>query len=143
VRWERIFDEAVARADQRLEDAGLAPTPEGLTPHSLRPTYISLRVALGHDPATIAQDAGHADMAVTCRIYTHVMRLQEGDRERLKALVNGGVLAPNGTGAATKDPNNAGEQSSRNDETTGFPGASPDSWGETRTPDLTIMSRAL
>ena len=73
----------------------------------------------------------------------HVMRLQEGDRERLKALVNGGVLAPNGTGAATKDPNNAGAQPSRNDETTGFPGASPDSWGETRTPDLTIMSRAL
>jgi hypothetical protein len=30
-------------------------------PHS----YISLRVALGHDPATIARDAGHADMAGT------------------------------------------------------------------------------
>ena len=26
-------------------------------------------------------------MAVTFRIYTHVMRLQEGDRERLEALV--------------------------------------------------------
>jgi len=67
-----------------------APITEGLTPHSLRHTYISLRVALGDDPAVISQDAGHADMAVTLRIYTHVMRLQEGDRERLKALVNGG-----------------------------------------------------
>jgi integrase len=40
-----------------------------MTSHSLRHTYISLRVALGHDPATIAQDAGHADMAVVgCRV---------------------------------------------------------------------------
>jgi integrase len=140
---KRIFDKAVELADRRLEDAGLAPTPEGLTPHSLRHSYISLRVALGHDPATIAQDAGHADMAVTFRIYTHVMRLQEGDRERLKGLVNGGVLAPNGTGAPANDPNNAPADVSQNDETPGFPGASDDSWGGTRTPDLTIMSRAL
>jgi integrase len=119
---KRIFDKAVELADRRLEDAGLAPMPEGLTPHSLRHTYISLRVALGHDPATIAQDAGHADMAVTFRIYTHVMRLQEGDRERLKALVNGGVLAVIGSGTAGEDPNATGKQTSRNDETPGFPG---------------------
>jgi integrase len=75
---KRIFDKVVELADQRLEDASLAPTPEGLTPHSLRHIYISLQVALGHDPATIAQDAGHADMAVTFRIYTHVMRLNDG-----------------------------------------------------------------
>src|SRR3954452_4923673 len=125
---KRIFDKAVELADQRLENAGLAPTPEGLTPHSLRHTYISLRVALGHDPATIAQDAGHADMAVTFRIYTHVMRVQAGDRERLKALVNGGVLAPYGTGAPAEDPNNGPDQPSRNDEAPGFPGASSDSW---------------
>jgi hypothetical protein len=29
-------------------------------------------------------------MAVTFRLYTHVMRLGEGDRDRLKALVNAG-----------------------------------------------------
>lgn len=28
-------------------------------------------------------------MAVTFRIYTHVMRLREGDRERLRDLVSG------------------------------------------------------
>jgi integrase len=140
---KRIFDKAVELADRRLEDAGLAPTPEGLTPHSLRHTYISLRVALGHDPATIAQDAGHADMAVTFRIYTHVMRFQEGDRERLKALVNGGVLAPNGTGALDEGSKVAPNRASQNDETPADAGASSDSWGGTRTPDLTIMSRAL
>ena len=140
---KRIFDKAVELADQRLEDAGLAPTPEGLTPHSLRHTYISLRVALGHDRATIAQDAGHADIAVTFRIYTHVTRLDEGDRQRLQALVNGGVLAPIGTGTAPKDANNAPTGEPRNDGTTANAGVPSDSWGETRTPDLTIMSRAL
>ena len=82
-------------------------------------------------------------MAVTFRIYTHVMRLPEGDRERLKALVNGGVLAPDGTGAANKATDDAQQTDPRNDETPGFPGVPGDSWGGTRTPDLTIMSRAL
>jgi integrase len=140
---KRIFDKAVELADERLEEAGLVPIPEGLTPHSLRHTYISLRVALGDDAATIAQDAGHADMAVTFRIYTHVMRLSEGDRERLRDLVNGGVLAPNGTGdggAADRVPPLVDTQ---NDESPADTGLSGDSWGGTRTPDLTIMSRAL
>src|SRR3954469_4142661 len=65
--------------------------------------------------------------------YTHVMRLQEGDRERLKALVNGGGLAPNGTGAPANDPNNAPADVCQNDETPADAGASFDSWGETRT----------
>jgi hypothetical protein len=46
-------------------------------------------------------------------------------------------------GHVMADPNATGNQASRNDETPGFPGASSDSWGGTRTPDLTIMSRAL
>jgi hypothetical protein len=82
-------------------------------------------------------------MAVTFRIYTYVMRLREGDRGRLKALVNGGVLAPIGTGAPAEGLHRPSEEASENDETPGFTGASADSWGETRTPDLTIMSRAL
>ena len=82
-------------------------------------------------------------MAVTFRIYTHVMRLNEGDRERLKALVNGGVLAPSSTGGRADNTNNAPTDEPRNDETPGNPGVPSDSWGETRTPDLTIMSRAL
>src|SRR4051794_28936383 len=140
---KRIFDKVVERADKRLEQAGLAPTPEGLTPHSLRHTYISLRVALGDDPTTIAQDAGHADMAVTFRIYTHVMRLQDGDRERLKALVEGRVLAPIGTGTPSHDSEGASAAAPEDAKTPDNAGAFEGSWGETRTPDLTIMSRAL
>ena len=48
---KRIFDKAVALADEKLEAASFAPLPEQLTPHSLRHTYISLRVALGDDRA--------------------------------------------------------------------------------------------
>jgi len=140
---KRIFDKAIERADEQLAAADLAPTPEGLTPHSLRHTYISLRVALGDDPAAIAQDAGHADMGVTFRIYTHVMRLQEGDRERLRALVEGRVLAPIGTGTPEDNREVVESADPRNDETPASTGASADSWGGTRTPDLTIMSRAL
>jgi hypothetical protein len=71
------------------------------------------------------------------------MRLNEGDRARLKALVNGGVLAVIGSETADEATNNAPTPAPRNDETPGNPGVSSDSWGETRTPDLTIMSRAL
>ena len=140
---KRIFDRAVELADEKLEAAGLAPTPEGLTPHSLRHTYISLRVAIGDDPATIAQDAGHADMGVTFRIYTHVMRYDEASRERLRALVNGSVLALIGTGALDHGPDGGPERLLQDAETPADAEASADSWGETRTPDLTIMSRAL
>ncbi len=46
----------------------------------------------------MSRDAGHADINVTFRIYTHVMSLQDGDRERLRELVEGGVRAPMCTG---------------------------------------------
>jgi len=88
----------------------LAPLPERLTQHSLRHTYISLRVAIGDDPAAVSRDAGHADMGVTFRIYTHVMALQDGDREHLRALVAGSDWAVTGSDAAPlPDPVGADE----------------------------------
>ncbi len=45
-----------------------------------------------------SRDAGHADINVTFRIYTHTMALRDGDREQLRALVSGGVCAPMCTG---------------------------------------------
>ncbi len=78
-------------------------------------------------------------MAVTFRI-THVMRVQEGDRERLKTLVNDSGLALDGTGALNRGPEQPDPEPSRNAETPADAGVSGNSWGETRTPDLTIMS---
>jgi integrase len=139
----RILAKAHELTDEALLQADLAPLPERLTQHSLRHTHISLRVALGDDPATIAHDAGHADMSVTFRIYTHVMRLQEGDRERLRALVDGIHWAPLGTNAGSVAREAGARAVPETTEARHLQGFRDDSWGETRTPDLTIMSRAL
>jgi hypothetical protein len=45
----------------------------------------------------VSQDAGHADMAVTYRIYTHIMRLDGDQREHLRTLVEGAYWAQTGT----------------------------------------------
>jgi integrase len=139
----RILAKAHRLADEALIKADIAPLPAKLTQHSLRHTYISLRVALGDDPATIAQDAGHADMSVTFRIYTHVMRLEPGDRERLRALVDGVEWIPAGTNAAEAAREPADELGPRTTEGPDLQDLPTDSWAGTRTPDLTIMSRAL
>lgn len=126
----RILAPALRRADELLLAEGLAPLPEGLTQHSLRHTYISLRVALGDDLARIARDAGHADVQVTFRIYTHVLDLDDAARERLRALVDG-QAGPSFGQRLGSDPAEAPSEI-----------GGVDSWGGTRTPDLTIM-RAL
>ena len=138
----RVLGKAHEAADEALVAAELAPLPERLTQQSMRHTYISLRVALGHDLAAISRDAGHADINVTFRIYTHVMSLQDGDRERLRALVDGGVCAPMSSGSPF-EASGASGLSPRNDGRPHEQGPSGDSWRRTRTSDLTIMSRAL
>ena len=100
----RVLARAHELADLVLLHDDRAPLPERLTQHSLRHTYISLRVAIGDDPAAISRDAGHADMGVTFRIYTHVMALQDGDRERLRGLVSGSDWAETGSESPIEAP---------------------------------------
>ena len=94
----RVLRPAIALANTQLTDAGYVPIPIGegrnksLTQHGLRHTHISLRAALGHDPARIARDVGHADLSTTFRIYTHVMDLDDASRANLSKLVNGEPL---------------------------------------------------
>ena len=57
----RTLAVAVDRANSRLGEQGRALFPDHLTPHSLRHTYISLRLALGDDLAAVAQAVGHID----------------------------------------------------------------------------------
>ncbi|MGA8925837.1 MAG: hypothetical protein WB462_06405, partial [Solirubrobacterales bacterium] len=45
---------AVRDANLRLEELGIDPMSERVTPHSLRRTYGSLRAAFGDDPVYIA-----------------------------------------------------------------------------------------
>lgn len=85
----RVLAPAIERANERRAEAGLAPLPEGLTPHSLRRTFISLLLALGEDVPYVMAQAGHTDPKVTLSIYAQVMFRGDGERERLRDLVEG------------------------------------------------------
>ena len=138
----RILGKAREAADEALIAAELSPLPERLTQHSMRHTHISLRVALGHDLATISRDAGHADINVTFRIYTHVMSLEDGDRDRLRALLEGGQRAPLSSGAPSTPPGPE-PRDPRNDESARDQALSDDGHGWFRTSDLSRVKRAL
>jgi integrase len=86
----------VAHANRLVEEHGLQPLPLGISPHKLRHTFASILVAIGKDPTYVMQQLGHTDPAFTLRVYAHMMRRSEEERERLKALVEGHVLAANG-----------------------------------------------
>ncbi len=95
----RVLALSLKRANERLAERGLAPLPEGLTPHSMRRTFISLLLAIGEDVPYVMGQVGHVDPKVTLSIYAQVMFRGEGERERLEALVNGSDWAPMGTSA--------------------------------------------
>ena len=83
----RMLAPSVERANERLEAAGAAPLPDGLTPHKLRHTFASLLVALGADPGAVMDQLGHADAGFTLRVYRHGLRRDEDSRARLARLV--------------------------------------------------------
>lgn len=101
---ERVLRPALARANRDLEQAGRTPLPEGVTCHRLRHTYASVVVALGEDPRYVMAQLGHTDPAFTLRLYTHGMRRDDGERDRLRALVGGAHWAPAGTTTAAGAP---------------------------------------
>jgi hypothetical protein len=63
-----------------------------------RDSETDVLVGLGLAPtrSRSATTARHADLQVTFRISTHVMRLRERDREGLRALIKGRDLGTNG-----------------------------------------------
>ena len=138
----RVLALSVERANQRLEERGLSPLPEGLTPHSMRRTFISLLLAIGEDVPYVMGQVGHADPKVTLSIYAQVMFRGEGERERLEALVNGAepfqwALVPNQrSSAATIEPPEEAENPADS-------GAFDDGRGWFRTSDLSRVKRAL
>jgi integrase len=95
----RIMARTIERANEKLTKRDAAPLPDGLTPHSLRRTFISLLLAIGEEVPYVMRQVGHADPKVTLSIYAQVMFRGEGERERLKALVEGSDWALMGTDA--------------------------------------------
>lgn len=90
----RTLTGAVELANARRERAGLPGLPEGLTPHSLRRTFISLLLAIGDEVPYVMQQVGHATPQVTLGIYAKVMFRRDGERERLRRLVGRGTQFP-------------------------------------------------
>jgi hypothetical protein len=89
----------VSISNEGLDEHGLVPLPEGLTPHSMRRTFISLLLAIGEDVPYVMGQVGHADPKVTLSIYAQVMFRGEGERERLEGLINGSEPLSMGAGA--------------------------------------------
>ena len=85
---------------------------------------------------------GHTDPAFTLRVYAHAMRRDEGDKERLKALVEGRDWAPLGTSGPTT-PRQPAEVDPENDESPADAGLPEDGRGGFRTCDLSRVKRAL
>lgn len=85
----RVLTPAVKLATERLIERGLTPLPDRITPHSLRRTFASVLYALGEDPGVVMDEMGHTDPGLALRIYRQAMRRDEGEKERLRALVEG------------------------------------------------------
>jgi|HubBroStandDraft_6_1064221.scaffolds.fasta_scaffold50649_3 integrase len=79
----------VRRADELQGGRGRQPLPRGITPHKLRHTFASILVAIKKDPNYVMEQVGHTDPGFTLRVYTHMMRRSEAEREELRALVEG------------------------------------------------------
>lgn len=93
---KRVLAPAAALASKQLVAKGYAPLPEGLTPHSLRRTFASILYAIGEDPGIVMDEMGHTDPALALRVYRQSMRRDQGEKDRLRALIEGVELADNG-----------------------------------------------
>ncbi len=133
----------VKRADELLAERGQEPLPAGVTAHKLRHTFTSILFVRGEDPPTVMAQLGHTDAAFTLRVYAHAMRRDQGDKERLKALVEGRDWARLGTDRALRTPEDVLAEPRATDGDPANAGPSVDGRGWFRTSDLSRVKRAL
>jgi integrase len=95
----RVVKGAVRRANAALEANGHPPLPEKLTPRSLRVTFCTVLYALGETPPVVMAEMGHTDPTLALKVYARVMRLDDSERAKLAALIEGDVLANTGQSA--------------------------------------------
>lgn len=89
----RLLTPAVREANRVLAENGHATMSDRITPHSLRRTFASILVVIGEDPVYVMGQLGHTDPAFTLRIYAQQMTSRNGERDRIKELVQGGNWA--------------------------------------------------
>lgn len=90
----RVLAPAVTLASKRLIEAGHAPLPAGLTPHSLRRTFASVLYALGSTPPVVMAEMEHTDPKLALAIYARAISRDEHQLAELRALVGGTDWAP-------------------------------------------------
>jgi len=139
----RIVVRSVERANENLAAAGRNPLPEGITPHSLRRTFISLLLATGAEVPYVMRQVGHTDPKVTLSIYAQVMYRGEGERERLKIVSEGSDWALLGTCGDFTVPEPGEQLTLEAVESRSDAGDSTDGRGWVRTSDLSRVRRAL
>jgi integrase len=88
----RVLANAVKRANERLAEVREVPLPTGLTPHSLRRTFASLLYAIGEPAPVVMEELGHTHPGLALRIYAAAMRRDDDENERLRALIDGGLV---------------------------------------------------
>jgi integrase len=102
----RMMRNVVDRANERLQHAREAPLPP-LSPHSLRRTFASVMFALGESIPVVMADGGWAEPKTPLTVYGHAMRRDEGENDRLRALVEGDPVEGLGTSAHSESEANA------------------------------------
>ncbi len=140
---ERVIRPVVTHADTLLAARAQPPLPNGVTAHKLRHTFASILFVRGEDPPYVMAQLGHTDPAFTLRVYAHAMRRDDGDKERLKALVEGRDWAPMGTTGPDDASDAVEDHSTENEETSASAEVSDDGRGGFRTCDLSRVKRAL
>jgi integrase len=140
---ERVIRPVVAHADELLAQRGQQPLPAGVTAHKLRHTFASILYVRGEGPPYVMAQLGHTDPGFTLRVYAHAMRRDDGDRERLKALVEGREWAPMGTGSSDEGAGDPPHHSIGKQETSANAEVSDHGRGWFRTSDLSRVKRAL
>ena len=96
----------------------------------------SILYVRGEDPPYVMAQLGHTDPGFTLRVYAHAMRRDEGDKEQLKALLEGRDWAPMGTERPHERLEHPLGAAPENDESPANAGLSADGRGWFRTSDL-------
>jgi integrase len=73
----RRLKATIKRANKKLARLGIEPISERVSPHSLRRTYASFRVALRDDPVYIAEQGGWTDPRFALSVYAKAAKRRE------------------------------------------------------------------
>lgn len=88
---DRVVKKCVVLADQMREAASDPSIPEGITPHALRCTYISLLLEAGAPLPYVMAQVGHSDESTTLGIYARVLTRQS--RASLDGAFDQGLMS--------------------------------------------------